>query len=66
MIDATVNDIVQFNGNDWEVVFSAENYQFTEQYVTNLANGKLLQWQNGEWSEYVQRSYGPGEWRLAM
>ena len=66
MIDATVNDIIQFNGSDWEVSFSSERYQYTEQCVMNLYTGKLIQWQNGEWSEYVQRSYDPGEWRLAM
>lgn len=66
MIDATVNDVVQFNGTDWEVSFSSERYQFTVQYLVNLYNGKLLEWQNGAWAEYIQQAYAPGEWRLAM
>lgn len=66
MIDATVNDVIQFNGTDWEVAFSSERYQFTIQYLVNLYNGKLLEWQNGAWAEYIQQSYSPGEWRLAL
>ena len=66
MIDATVNDVVQFNGTDWEVSFSSERYQFTVQYLVNLYNGKLLEWQNSAWAEYIQQAYAPGEWRLAM
>ncbi len=66
MVDATVNDIIQFNGTDWDVVFSAERYQYTEQFVINLYNGKLLHWEGGSWAEYIQRSYAPGEWRLAL
>lgn len=66
MTDANVNDIIEFNGAGWVVSFSAENNVYTSQYVVNLYNGKLLQWQGGSWAEYIQKSYAPGEWRLAL
>ena len=66
IINATANDIIEYDGNNWVVVFNSAQYQSVKNYVINLYNGKLLEWSDGEWGEYIGKRYGPGEWRLAL
>jgi len=66
LIDADVNDIIEFNGNTWEVSFRARDMGNMTEYTVNLFNGKLLEWSGGSWGEYIARSYGPGQWRFAL
>lgn len=66
IIDAVANDIIEYNGNNWVVAFNSKQYQSVKNYVVNLYNGKLLEWSDSSWGEYIGRSYGPGEWRLAL
>lgn len=66
IIDADANDIIEFDGNVWEVVFRARDNGSATEYTVNLFNGKLLEWSGGSWSEYISKSYGPGQWRFAL
>ena len=65
-ITASPNDISEFDGYNWGVVYSALNYQGTQNYVTNLFTGKLIEWDGSLWSEYLAHRYGQGYWRLAL
>ena len=64
--DAAANDIIEFNGTEWFVSFKAVASDCVINYVTNLYNGKILEWSNGSWSEYISKMYSPGEWRLSL
>ena len=66
IIGAAANDIIEYNGNDWIVSFNSTQYQSVKNYVINLYNGKLLEWSDSNWGEYIGKRYGPGEWRLAL
>lgn len=66
IINADTNDIIEFNGNYWEVSFDSSEKTTLTEYTVNLYSGKLLEWKNGSWAEYINKSYGPGEWRFAL
>jgi len=61
-----LNDIIEFDGLRWNSVFIADNNKVVIQYVTNIFNGKLLMWENGEWSDYILKNYSAGQWRLSL
>lgn len=62
---ADVNDIIQFNGTNWSVVFdsSASN---VVQYVTNLTSGKQYKYSQGNWVKSYEGEYKPLNWRLVL
>ena len=62
---ADENDIIEFNGLHWVVVFSAKTIATTE-YVTNLTTGTQYRWENSEWTKSVEGVYEGGYWRLVL
>lgn len=62
---ANANDIVEFNGSIWQVVFDSENETGTE-YVTNTLTGIQYRWTGTEWVKSVEGVYRGGEWSLII
>ena len=62
---ANANDIVQFNGSKWQVVFDSANATETE-YVTNILTGIQYQWIGTDWVKSVEGVYRGGEWSLII
>lgn len=62
---ANANDIIEFNGNAWFVVFDSEKATKL-QYVTNLTTGIQYKWNNGAWSKSVEGHYDAGHWSLTV
>jgi len=62
---ANANDIVQYNGSEWQVVFDSKNEQSTE-YVTNTYTGVQYRWTGTEWVKSVEGVYRGGEWSLII
>lgn len=65
-IQAEANDIIEFNGSNWDVKFAAADNLDTVQYVTNLFTGKIYSWSNQEWNLYIEQLYSPGYWRISL
>tara|TARA_B100001287_G_scaffold207773_1_gene176773 strand:- start:175 stop:1548 length:1374 start_codon:yes stop_codon:yes gene_type:complete len=63
---ASANDIIQFNGTQWEVSFDASVNGPTVQYVTNSATGYQYKWTGTEWIDTYQGQYKPGYWILNL
>lgn len=65
-LDASVNDIIQYDGSDWSVVFDA-SAATAIQYVTNTNTGTQYKWDltNG-WIGSYEGSYNPGYWFLSL
>ena len=64
---AKTNDIVQYDGTRWNVVFDAsENTGSTVQYVTNVTTGVQYRWANNEWLKSYEGLYPEGEWSLVL
>lgn len=63
---ARVNDIIEFNGTNWEISFnSSENIDI--QFVTNLTSGIQYRYINGEgWMKSYEGWYGQGNWRIII
>jgi hypothetical protein len=58
---ANTNDIIEWDGNRWAVVFDSINVN-SIQYVTNLTTGTQYKWINQEWTRSVEGLYGVGAW----
>ncbi len=64
-IVAQKNDIIEFDGNDWLVVFSSQTVQ-SLQFVTNITTGLQYRWTGTEWVKSYQGLYPAGEWSLVL
>ena len=64
-LSAQTNDIIQYNGSAWVVVFNS-SANVSEQYVQNLHTGRQLRWTGKEWLMSIDTFYGPGLWRLML
>ncbi len=62
---ANANDIIQFNGSNWQVVFDS-NDENTTQYVTNTLTGVQYRWTGAAWVKSVEGVYRGGEWSLVI
>lgn len=62
---ANANDIVEWDGAKWVVVFDSQN--ITEiTYVTNLNTGVQYRYKNGSWLLSVDGDYPIGTWRMDL
>lgn len=62
---AKANDIIEWNGTTWTVVFnSAATTDVT--YITNIYTGVQYKWENGEWTKSMEGSYPAGSWRIIL
>ena len=64
-VTASAGDIVEFDGYEWNVVFSSSSATGTH-YVTNNFNGKLLMWHNGVWTNYIPSTASQGVWQISL
>jgi hypothetical protein len=62
---ANANDIIQYNGSNWQVVFDSQNQNSTE-YITNTLTGVQYRWTGNEWVKSVEGVYRGGEWSLII
>lgn len=62
---ANANDIIEFTGAAWQVVFDSSSETATE-YVTNTLTGVQYRWTGAEWVKSVEGVYRGGEWSLII
>jgi len=62
---ANANDIVEYNGSKWVVVFDSQNHPGQE-YITNLTTNSQYHWQNGSWHRSVEGRYDAAQWSLVL
>lgn len=62
---ANANDIIEFNGSVWQVVFDSQNEPNTE-YATNTNTGVQYRWTGEEWIKSVEGLYQGGEWSIVI
>jgi len=61
------NDIVEWDGSAWSIVFDASADAGTEtKYITNLNTGVQYRWTGTEWILSFEGEYRKGTWRLAL
>lgn len=64
-LDANKFDIIEYNGNEWQVVFDAESNDQTH-YLKNIASGDQLEWDGSSWVNSHEAVYNAGFWRLYL
>jgi len=60
------NNIIQFNGTDWVVVFEAGEHYDNTQFVTNLTTDVQYRWTGSNWVKSYEGLYVGGEWSLVL
>ena len=62
---ANKNDIIEYDGTNWNIVFDASTISTTE-YVTNTTTLDSLKWTGAQWVNSYEGTYNPGFWRLYL
>lgn len=62
---ANANDIIEYNGSVWSVVFDSVSVS-TTQYVINLTTNIQYKWKNSEWTRAYIGAYVGGSWSLII
>ena len=62
---ASANDIIQYDGAAWNVVFDASAITSIE-YTTNTTTLDSLKWTGSQWINSFEGTYNPGFWRLYL
>ena len=62
---ASANDIVEYDGTRWNVVFDSSNLSDV-QYVTNITTSIQYRWANNQWLKSYEGLYPGGEWSLVL
>jgi len=63
---AQANDIVEYDGSRWIVVFDSLNSTVNIQYVTNLTTELQFEWTGETWIKSYQGLYPGGTWSLVL
>jgi hypothetical protein len=61
---AEANDIIEWDGNNWTIVFDASTNGTDIVYTTNLNTGIQYKFINGEWILSFEGEYPHGAWRI--
>ena len=62
---ANANDIIQWNGSNWEIIFDSTVPQDIT-YITNLYTGIQYKWENSGWSKSFEGIYSKESWSLVL
>lgn len=60
------DDIIEWDGEKWNIKFSAMNNIDNTVYYTNIRNGDYLTFIEGMWRMSIDAIYAPGYWRIDL
>jgi hypothetical protein len=63
---ARANDIVEYDGTRWQIVFDSTSSPDNMQYVTNLTSELQYRWTGTAWVKSYQGIYPGGAWSLVL
>ena len=65
---AKENDIIEYDGTKWIVVFASANHQedASPTYQTNIYTGVQYKWDGFAWTKSFEGEYKEGGWRLRL
>ena len=65
-ISARENDIIEFDGNKWNVVFDASENSGVKHFIKNTYTSQQYKWTGTQWISSWEGTYNPGFWRLIL
>jgi hypothetical protein len=63
---ASANDVIEWTGVYWRIVFNSVSQSNTTQYVTNITTGVQYEWTGTDWVKSYQGVYVGGTWSLVL
>lgn len=63
---AKANDIIEYTGAGWHVIFHAAQETTTMVWQTNIYTGVQYLWNGVSWVKSFEGEYQPGSWRLEL
>jgi hypothetical protein len=63
---AKANDIIEWDGNNWHIIFEAEVSSDELIYQTNIFTLMQYKWNGVNWVKSFEGEYKRGEWRLEL
>jgi hypothetical protein len=63
---AEENDIIEWDGEKWNIIFSADENEDNITYLTNIFTGTQFTWNGTAWAKTFEGVYRKGEWWLEL
>jgi len=63
---ASANDVIEWTGTYWRIVFNSVSQSATVQYVTNITTGIQYEWTGTQWLKSYQGVYPGGTWSIVL
>jgi len=63
---AKANDIVEYTGSQWNVIFNASQYSNTMVWQTNIYTGVQYKWNGVSWVKSYDGEYDIGQWKIIL
>jgi hypothetical protein len=63
---AKANDIIEYDGNRWQISFDSDSSLDNIQYVTNITTSIQYKWIESAWIKSYQGLYPGGTWSLVL
>jgi hypothetical protein len=63
---AQANDIIEYDGSDWVVIFGSTTTVDNIQYTTNITTGLQYLWTGTAWVKSYEGLYPAGEWSIVI
>jgi hypothetical protein len=63
---ARANDIIEWTGSHWNIIFNATQESDTLLYQTNIYTGVQYVWNGVHWAKSFEGEYRAGEWSLDL
>lgn len=63
---AQANDIIEWNGTEWTVIFTAAQKSDTMIWQTNIYTGVQYLWNGVSWVKSFEGIYRPSQWKLIL
>lgn len=60
------NDIIEWNGNEWRVIFNSNQESESMIWQTNIYTGVQYLWNGISWSKSFDGTYRSGSWKLIL
>jgi hypothetical protein len=63
---ANANDLIEWDGNSWHVVFDSTRAKDVIKYLTNIYTNVQYKWDGISWTKSFEGPYRRGDWRLIL
>ena len=65
-LNASANDIIEWTGIEWQVIFDSTQITDRIVYQTNIYTGTQYVWNGVHWAKSYEGEYKVGEWQLEL